>query len=184
MHHLKSSPITDALGGIRERLPFPLQGIDCDNDALFINAHLLKYCQDEKLTFTRSRTYKKNNNPYVGQKNRSIIRKCLGYCRYDRHERLEIINKINAKISLYNNYFQPFMKLKEKIRYRSKVKRIYDEPRTLFAWVLERKEISEDQKQKLKSIYASLNPKNCLRKSMISSNYCLRLWLENNMRQW
>jgi len=61
--------VTDALDEIRVRLPFPLLGIDCDNDALFINANLLRYCQENKLTFTRSRAYKKNDNPYVEQKN-------------------------------------------------------------------------------------------------------------------
>ena len=69
--------VTEALDIIRERFPFPLQGIDCDNDALFINAHLVKYCQKENLTFTRSRAYKKNDNPYVEQKNWSIVRKYL-----------------------------------------------------------------------------------------------------------
>ena len=73
------------------------------------------------------------------------------------------MNKINAKLSLYNNYFQPVMKLKEKIRVGSKVKRIYDEAKTPFARVLERKEISEDKKQKLRSIYATLNPKQLLK---------------------
>jgi hypothetical protein len=55
--------VTNALDEIRERLPFPLLGIDCDNDALFINANLLRYCQENNLTFTRSRAYKKNDNP-------------------------------------------------------------------------------------------------------------------------
>jgi len=155
--------VTDSLDEIRVRLPFPLLGIDCDNDTLFINAHLLRYCQDNSLTFTRSRAYKKNDNPYVEQKNWSIVRKFFGYWRYDTCEQLEIMNKINAKLSLYNNFFQPVMKLKEKIRVGSKVKRIYDEPRTPFARVLERKEISEDKKQKLKSIYVTLNPKQLLK---------------------
>jgi hypothetical protein len=57
--------VTDSLDEIRVRLPFPFLGIDCDNDTLFINAYLLRYCQENKLMFTRSRAYKKNDNPYV-----------------------------------------------------------------------------------------------------------------------
>lgn len=155
--------VTDALDVIRDRLPFPLLGIDSDNDALFINANLLRYCQENNLTFTRSRAYKKNDNPYVEQKNYSVMRKYFGYWRYDTFEQLKIMNKINAKLSFYNNYFQPVMKLKEKIRMGSRVKRIYDEARTPLARVLEREEISEEEKQKLKSKYATLNPKQLLK---------------------
>jgi len=155
--------VTDSLDEIRDRLPFPLLGIDSDNDALFINANLLRYCQENNLTFTRSRAYKKNDNPYVEQKNWSVVRKYFGYWRYDTFKQLEIMNKINAKLSFYNNFFQPVMKLKEKIRVGSRVKRVYDKAKTPFARVLERKEISEDKKQKLLSKYATLNPKQLLK---------------------
>jgi len=33
----------------------------------FINAHLVKYCEKQKITFTRSRAYKKNDNCFVEQ---------------------------------------------------------------------------------------------------------------------
>jgi hypothetical protein len=91
------------------------------------------------------------------------VRKYLGYWCYDTYEQLEIINRLNANLSLYSNYFQPIMKLKEKVKIGSRGKRIYDEHRTPFARVLERKEISEDQKQKLKAIYTSLNSKQLLK---------------------
>jgi hypothetical protein len=55
------------------------------------------------------------------------------------------------------------MKLKEKIRVGSRVKRIYDEARTPFARVLAREEISAKQKQKLILKYAELNPKQLLK---------------------
>ena len=75
--------VFEALEHIRQRLPFELQGIDSDNDSAFINAHLLTYCQQHTITFTRSRAYKKNDNCFVEQKNWTVVRKAVGYLRYD-----------------------------------------------------------------------------------------------------
>jgi hypothetical protein len=54
----------EALKAVRQRLPFPVLGIDSDNGGEFINAHLLRYCQEEQITFTRSRAYRKNDSCY------------------------------------------------------------------------------------------------------------------------
>ena len=68
---------------IRKRLPFPLLGLDSDSGAEFINAHLYRYCIEEHITFTRGRPGKKNDNPYVEEKNDSIVRNWVGYGRDD-----------------------------------------------------------------------------------------------------
>ena len=52
----------EALEKIRERLPFPLLGIDSDNGGEFINAHLTRYCEEEEITFTCGRPYRKNRS--------------------------------------------------------------------------------------------------------------------------
>ena len=57
---------------IGQRLPFPLLGLDSDNCGEFINHRLYAYCQRNKITFTRSRTYKKNDGAHVEQKNWSV----------------------------------------------------------------------------------------------------------------
>ena len=54
---------------IRKRLPFPILGLDSDNGSEFINNHLLRYCGEEHITFTRSRPYRKNDACYIEQKN-------------------------------------------------------------------------------------------------------------------
>ena len=59
---------------VRTRLPFPLLGLDSDSGAEFINDQLYRYCIAEEITFTRGRPGKKNDNPYVEQKNDSIVR--------------------------------------------------------------------------------------------------------------
>lgn len=65
--------VFEGLKQIRSRLPFLLLGIDSDNGSEFINGHLQHYCEDEHITFTRSRPYRKNDNCYVEQKNYSVV---------------------------------------------------------------------------------------------------------------
>lgn len=47
--------VFEALQRIRARLPFALLGIDSDNGSEFINHHLLRYTQQEHITFTHDR---------------------------------------------------------------------------------------------------------------------------------
>ena len=79
---------------IKERLPFSILGLDSDNGAEFINAHLLRYCAEEHITFTRSRPYRKNDSCFVEQKNWSVIRRTVGYGRYDTDNELNLLNEL------------------------------------------------------------------------------------------
>lgn len=80
--------VFEALQQIRERLPFELLGLDSDNGGEFINYHLYHYCEQEQITFTRSRPLRKNDNCFVEQKNYSVVRRFVGYARYDTEAEL------------------------------------------------------------------------------------------------
>jgi hypothetical protein len=150
--------VFEALKEIRRRLPFKLLGIDSDNGSEFINNHLYGYCEQEKITFTRARAYRKNDNCYVEQKNYSVVRRAVGYNRYDTAQQLRLLNQLYSRLRLYTNYFQPVMKLKEKIRVGSKVKKKYDRPRTPYQRVSESPLVEKEHKKKLTQEYAKLNP--------------------------
>lgn len=150
--------VFDALKSIRTHLPFPLLGIDSDNGAEFINNHLLRYCQQEKITFTRGRSGKKNDGCFVEQKNYSVVRRAVGYVRYDSAAQLRLLNALYGHLRLYTNYFQPVMKLLSKERNGAKVKKKYDEPKTPYQRLRDMPDISPKIKQRLKSEYATLNP--------------------------
>lgn len=152
-----------ALKQIRECLPFKLLGIDSDNGSEFINGELYRYCLKEEITFTRARAYRKNDNCYVEQKNWSVVRRALGYLRYDTPEELEIINRLHGYLRLYTNHFQPVMKMIEKTRVGSRVKKKYDKPRTpyqrvLDSGVLESPDVEEERKEALTKEHLKLNP--------------------------
>jgi hypothetical protein len=148
----------EALKEISKRFPFPIKGIDSDNGSEFINAHLLNYCEKEHITFTRARPYRKNDNCFVEQKNYSVVRRTVGYLRYDTDEELKIMNELYSILRLYTNFFQPSMKLLEKTRIGSKVTKKYDKPKTPYQRIIESNAVSEEVKEKLRRTYEELNP--------------------------
>jgi hypothetical protein len=150
--------VFEALKDIRGRLPFPLLGIDSDNGSEFINHHLYKYCQEEKITFTRTRSYRKNDNCFVEQKNYSIVRRAVGYGRHHTPEEQAVLNDLYKELRLFTNFFQPSMKLLKKIREGSKVLKKYDKPLTPYRRILASPDVCEPDKAKLKALYRNLNP--------------------------
>lgn len=150
--------VFEALKKIRECLPFKLLGIDSDNGSEFINGELYRYCLKEEITFTIARAYRKNDNCYVEQKNWSVVRRALGYLRYDTQGELEIINRLHGYLRLYTNHFQPVMKMIEKIREGSRVKKNYDKPRTPYQRVIDSYYMEKGKKEALKREHVKLNP--------------------------
>jgi len=150
--------VFEAIQTIRARLPFPLLGLDSDNGSEFVNQELLRYCQKERLTFTRARPYRKNDNCYVEQKNYSVVRQTVGYQRFDTAAELMVLKQLYATLRLYTNFFQPTMKLKSKERFGSRVKKSYHAPQTPYQRVLACTEVTAADKKKLQRQYQSLNP--------------------------
>ena len=147
-----------ALMEIRAALPFPLFGIDSDNGSEFINNELHRYCEDKRITFTRSRAYKKNDGCYVEQKNWSVVRRNVGYARFDTPEELEVLNELYAVLREHTNFFMPSGKLVSKTREGAKVTKRYDEPKTPYARVLASDHVTEAAKRRLTRRYERLNP--------------------------
>ncbi|MGQ0550969.1 MAG: hypothetical protein ACT4PY_15025 [Armatimonadota bacterium] len=116
---------------IEQALPFPLRGLDADNDAGFINHHLFHYCQQHGIQFTRGRPYKKDDNAHVEQKNWTHVRKFLGWDRYDSPAARDAINELyRGELRWMMNLFQPSVKLIRKVRVGARLTRHYDRPQT------------------------------------------------------
>lgn len=156
--HRSQAEVSAAIHRLRQRLPFALLGIDSDNDSAFINDTLYRYCLQEELTFTRSRPYKKNDQAHVEQKNWSVVRRLIGYQRYESAEALALLETIYLDWRRYVNFFLPVLKLVDKQRVGSKVHKKYDVARTPYQRVLESPQVAEEDKQRLRQRYATLNP--------------------------
>jgi hypothetical protein len=123
--------IVSALEEISVALPFALLGVDSDNGSEFINQHLLRFCRDREIQFTRSRPYKKDDNAHIEQKNWTHVRKLLGWDRYDSLEALDALNDLyRNELRLMMNLFQPTVKLVRKVRVGSRLRRIYSPAQT------------------------------------------------------
>ena len=162
------------------RFPFAIAGIDSDNGSEFINAHMLRYCIENKITFTRSRAYKKNDSCFVEQKNYSIVRRAVGYLRYDSIAEVDILNELYIYLGCYTNFFQPVVKLVSKTRTGSKVTKKYDEAKTPYRRVLVCSDIDDKIKARLEKQYDSLNPAELKRKIANLQDRLLKL---NSLKQ-
>jgi IS30 family transposase len=150
--------VFDAIQELRKRLPFPILGIDSDNGSEFINDLLYRYCLKEKITFTRSRPYQKNDQAYVEQKNWSIVRRTIGYDRLETETELALLQLIYQDLRLYTNFFQPVLKLIGKVQVDGKLRRKHDTASTPFRRVLAADQVPVEVKTHLLSSFVHLNP--------------------------
>ena len=149
--------VFEAILEVRGRLPFPLLGIDSDNGSEFINHHLMDYCVEEGITFTRSRPSRKNDGCYVEQKNYSIVRQVVGYGRYQGNRSVKRMNALYDLVRLRTNFFQTSMKLIEKERDGSRVHKKYDEAKTPYQRLLESPDVSKEIEEQLREEFRSIN---------------------------
>jgi len=150
--------VFEAIQVMRTLLPFLLLGLDSDNGGEFINDLLYQYCLSQKITFTRSRPYQKNDQAHVEQKNWSVVRRLIGYDRFETEEEYLLLQSIYADLRLYANFFQPVLKLVSKEHVDKKLIKRYDTAATPFQRVLAAKEIPLETKAHLTNLYVQLNP--------------------------
>jgi hypothetical protein len=150
--------VFEAIQTMRTHLPFLLLGIDSDNGGEFINDLLYLYCLSEKVTFTRSRPYQKNDQAHVEQKNWSVVRRLVGYDRFETEAEYLLLDSIYTDLRLYANFFQPVLKLVSKQHVDKKLIKRYDTAATPFQRVLAAKDIPLETKARLTNLYVQLNP--------------------------
>jgi hypothetical protein len=107
----------------RSRFPFPLLGVDFDNDSAFMNAFVVSWCRSEDLELTRSRAYRKNDQAHVEQKNGAIVRRLVGYGRFVGADATAALERLYVRLNV--NLFQPSFKLQEKTRIGARVIKRY-----------------------------------------------------------
>ena len=154
----EQSLVVAGLEAIAVQLPFPVLGIDSDNDSVFINDTLTEYCTVGGIEFTRSRAYRKNDQAWVEQKNGAVIRRFLGHERYSGQVAGQTIAHLHRAMRLYVNYFQPSFKLVEKTRNGSAVSKRYSPPATPCDRVISHEAITSEAKATLSERRTTLDP--------------------------
>lgn len=155
--------VMEGIQDIEESLPFEIKGFDCDNGSEFLNWHLVRYFTErtpqKPVQFTRSRPYKKDDNAHVEQKNWTHVRQLFGYHRFDNPKLVKLMNDLyDNEISLLFNFFYPCIKLIDKVRIQSSIKKKYDKPQTPYQRLMASSCLSLDQKKNLQDKFITLDP--------------------------
>jgi hypothetical protein len=150
--------VCEAIDHVAAQFPFPILGIDSDNGSEFINAHLLAYCSEHKITFTRSRSGNKNDGCHVEQKNWTHVRELVGYLRFDTDAELSVLNQIWEIDRTYTNYLLAQQKIVFKQRNGSKVTKRYDRAVTPFARAMDRTTITGADRRAMQKVMNAVRP--------------------------
>jgi len=153
-----SGLVVHALERIYPGLPFVLSGLDVDNGGEFINETLMEFCIKHHIELTRSRPYRKNDQCWIEQKNGDVVRRHVGYERFEGIAVYRTLSRLYETIRLYQNFFQPSFKLAEKHRQGSQVTKRYLPPATPFERLLEAQNVPQSNKDQLRELAASLDP--------------------------
>jgi hypothetical protein len=152
------SLVVEAMKHAQSLFPWLLRGVDFDNDSAFMNDVVVPWCRKQKLEVTRSRAYKKNDQAFVEQKNGAVVRRLMGYGRFDGLETARVMARLYAAARLYVNFFQPSFKLKEKRREGAKVIKRYHAPSTPYERAVAHPKVATAVKTRLRDQYRSLDP--------------------------
>ena len=150
--------VVEAIKRAQSLFPWLLRGVDFDNDSAFMNEVVVPWCREQRLEVTRSRAYKKNDQAFVEQKNGAVVRRLMGYGRFDGVETARVMARLYAAARLYVNFFQPSFKLKEKRREGAKVIKRYHDPCTPYERALAHPMVAEAVKKRLRAQYRTLDP--------------------------
>lgn len=154
----EQSLVVAVIDALRAEMPFPLLGLDTDNDSVFMNETVRDYCVREGIVFTRCRPYRKNDQAHVEQKNGAIVRRIVGYRRFEGLAAARELGRLYAATRLFVNAFQPSFKLAEKERDGAMVKKRYHAPTTPCDRLLIDARLSEAVRNRVKALRAGLDP--------------------------
>jgi hypothetical protein len=150
--------VVEALKRAQSLFPWLILGADFDNDSAFMNDVVVPWCRCEKIEVTRSRAYKKNDQAFVEQKNGAVVRRLVGYGRFEGAETAAVLARLYAAARLHVNFFQPSFKLKEKRREGAKVIKRYHPPATPYQRALAHPKLGKAVKRRLLALYRTLDP--------------------------
>jgi hypothetical protein len=172
----------DGFRRILARLPFPLRHVHTDNGSEFLNDALLSFWEDrnESISLSRGRPHHKNDQPFVEQKNATLVRAYLGHDRLDTVVQVQFMNLLYNKMWLFYNFFQPVLRLVEKTvvtdeQGRQRTKRNYDKAQTPFDRLCKTGALSEERRQQLEALRRRTNPRELIEDIHLLINQILEL---------
>lgn len=153
--------IVTRLRDIEQRLAFDIEAFDTDNGGEFLNWHLWRYFHEraDRVNFTRSRPYHKNDQAHVEQKQWTHVRQLLGYGRLEDRRLVALIDDLyRDEWRALQNFFLPTMQLLSKTRDGGRLQRRHSKPCTPYQRLLASPKVSEQGKEQLRREFQALDP--------------------------
>lgn len=155
--------LIEVLSVLRAVTPLPILGFDTDNDTVFINETVKTWCEGSGVEFTRSRPYRKNDQAHIEQKNGAVVRRMVGYRRFEGIAATEALAHLYRPMRLFVNFFQPSFRLAEKVRDGALVRKRYHAPLTPHQRLVADPRTPRALKDALDAQHARLDPVSLLR---------------------
>ena len=139
--------------------PFPVAEWHPDSGSEFINWHCKRWCESRGEQLTRSRPNRKNDNCFVEERNGHIVRKWVGYTRFDAPEVVGVLNELYGVLTPYLNHFVASRRIVSKERIGARWSVIREKKSlTPYERVLLRHDVSDEAKAGLRAEHEALNP--------------------------
>jgi hypothetical protein len=139
-------------------LPVPIRELHTDNGSEFINQVLYPWCRQQGIRLSRGRSYRKNDQAWVEQRNWLAVRRTVGYDRYNSQAAFQALQQLYSLLRLQLNYLRPVRKLTEKRRTGARVTKVYDAPRTPYQRLLDAGVLDAQTRARLKTEFLAINP--------------------------
>lgn len=143
---------------IEQHIPSDTLSRHSDSGSEFLNFYFLEKSERARISQTRSRSGKKNDNAFIEERNGHIVRKWIGYERYDTEAHVHALNAVYKTLDLYLNHFQAVRRCVKRERVGAKYVRRYDTPQTSYARVMAHPAIRTEKKKELEALHNTLNP--------------------------
>jgi len=158
LRSLSAYRVADALHFIQQRLPGPLRSLHTDNGAEFINHVVVPWCRERGVRLSRGRSYHKNDQARVEQKNWVAVRRVVGYDRYEGESAYRTLRALTPLVEQQLNFLRPVRRLVGKERVGARTRKRYDAPLTPHRRMLAAGHLSAERVALLEEQHRSINP--------------------------
>ncbi len=158
LRSLSAYRVADALYFVEQRLPVPLRALHTDNGSEFINHVVVPWCRERGVRLSRGRSYRKNDQARVEQKNWVAVRRTVGYDRYEGDQAYRTLRLLAPLLEQRLNFLRPVRRLVAKARVGAHTRKHYDAPLTPYHRMRASGYLPPERVVELETQYRSINP--------------------------
>jgi hypothetical protein len=150
--------LNELLKELGKLIPFAVRGFDSDNDSMFVKGDRAGLLPSERHHVHTCRPYRKNDQAWVEQKTGAVVRRIVGYRRFEGTEAAAALAQLYGTARLFVNFFQQSFKLAAKARDGARIKKFYHPPATPCQRLLADPRTPAAVRQRVQALRVNLDP--------------------------